>query len=425
MDIFESRTSASASGAAPRLLVVEDEAFLRELFQTVLSREGYRVEVAADGTEAKTRLDSNRYELMLVDVNLPGLSGLQLFEHCKKRNPSTEVIIVTGAPDILDAVSTVKHGAFDYLAKPVPADTLRSKVKEALAVQWKREAQELLNDLQTKPDSFSVRDFRVVRVLGGGTMGTLFLVEKDGLFYAMKTLKSLPTDQDGGKSVQRFIREGQIVAGLNHENIVKVYELNFGTFNRTPYILMEYVEGESLRALIEKGTLSLRQKVTYLRQVAAALVAVHTAGILHRDIKPSNVIVDTKKGVAKLTDFGIARLRDSTLTLTDEILGTPAYISPEGFTQESPKDARSDLFSFGVLAYHLLAGKLPFAGEDLAGLAVAIMYHRPPSLKDVQPAIPPAVQAIVDRLLEKDPTRRFQSALEVVAALQGWDAGEA
>jgi serine/threonine-protein kinase len=159
--------------------------------------------------------------------------------------------------------------------------------------------------------------------------------------------------------------------------------------------------------------------------VAAALVAVHSAGVLHRDIKPSNVIVDTKNGIAKLTDFGIARLRNSTLTMTDEILGTPAYISPEGFSQDSPKDARSDLFSLGVLAYHLLAGKLPFTGDGLAGLAMAIMYQRAPSVRDVNPAVPEAIAAIVARLLEKEADRRFQSALEVVAAIRAWEADEA
>ena len=395
----------------PSILVVEDEDAVRTLVERVLAAEGYAVDTAADGSSAYACLQQRRYDLVLLDVHLPGMSGIQLFEHCRRTNPGAAVLIMTGNPDVGDAVNTLKRGAFDYLVKPLPMETLRRRVREALAAGIVRSVREL--PLPSAIAQTRWRDFQVIRALGTGAVGELFLVEKDGFLYALKTLKLKDGKLPGTEALVRFQREGRIVAGLKHPNIVRVFELNFGVGVRTPYMLMEYIDGESLLDLIQRNSLSLPEKLRILSEISAALSAVHAQAILHRDIKPANVIIAAADRSARVTDFGVARLQDSTLTLPDQILGTPAYLAPECLLPGGHADERSDLFSLGVLSYEVLSGRLPFTGPAVVDVARAILAGQYRPLGEVVPGIPIAVARIIECLLANDPARRYTTAAAV------------
>jgi serine/threonine-protein kinase len=409
--VAESPLPVNQEMLRPHILVVEDEDAIRVLVERVLCCEGYAVDTAGDGLSAHACLQQRRYDLVLLDVHLPGMSGIQLFEYCRRTNPGAEVLIMTADPDVDDAVNTLKQGAFDYLVKPLPMETLRQRVREALAAGLVRSAREF--PLPPALNRTRVRDFRVIRALGAGAVGELFLVEKDGALYALKTLKQKIGKLLDPEALERFQREGRIIAGLKHPNIVRVFELNFGTGSRTPYMLMEYVDGESLHVLIQRNSLTLPDKIRILGEISAALGAVHAQAILHRDIKPGNVIIAAADRSARITDFGIAHLQDSTLTLPDQILGTPAYLAPECLLPGGRADERSDLFSLGVLSYELLSGSLPFTGPAVIDVVRAILGGQYTPLRQVAPGIPVALAMIIERLLARDPARRYATAAAV------------
>ncbi|OGV56402.1 MAG: hypothetical protein A2X49_07770 [Lentisphaerae bacterium GWF2_52_8] len=180
---------------------------------------------------------------------------------------------------------------------------------------------------------------------------------------------------------------------------------------------MEYVPGRPLTDYIKKNeSLSIDQKLYIIAQVASALAVVHKFGVLHRDVKPSNILV-TESIQAKLSDFGIARISDSSLTMTHEVLGSPAYMTPESFDSRRPIDNRSDIFSLGILSYELITGTKPFQGETVGEMMAAIQHSRPKEPRKILPSISPAVQDILGNMLQKQPEDRYQSAAKVVHAI--------
>jgi serine/threonine-protein kinase len=212
--------------------------------------------------------------------------------------------------------------------------------------------------------------------------------------------------------VERFRREAESAAGLQHPNIVSVYDR--GEFEGTYYIAMQYVDGPTLKGLIDAG-LNPEQAVALIRQVLEAARFAHRHGIVHRDLKPQNVIVDGE-GKAIVTDFGIARAGVSEITQTGSVMGTPHYLSPEQ-AQGFEVTAVSDLYSVGVLLYEALTGRVPFEGESAVAVAMKQVSQTPQRPSSINPRVSPALDAVVMRALEKDPGERFQSADAFIAAL--------
>lgn len=215
----------------------------------------------------------------------------------------------------------------------------------------------------------------------------------------------------------RFLREARTIAQLNHPNIATIYSIEQQA--EKLFIAMELVEGESLSTVLARGPLPPREAVGITRQVAEALAEAHEKGIVHRDVKPDNIIVG-KRGV-KVLDFGIAKQLVSTtdtptLTQAGLIVGTPYYMSPEQALGR-PVDARSDLFSLGVVLYEAIAGKRPFEGESVTETMMNIIMQEAPGLATITAAVPSSLAEIVDRALQKKPERRFGSAGEMVDAL--------
>jgi eukaryotic-like serine/threonine-protein kinase len=256
--------------------------------------------------------------------------------------------------------------------------------------------------------------YRVLRRIGAGGMADVWLAEDTHLQrqVALKVLHRRFT-QDR-EFVMRFQREAEHAAGLQHPNIVAVYDR--GQDDGVNYIAMRYVEGPTLKEMIDRG-LNPEQAVPLVRQVLEGAGFAHRHGIVHRDLKPQNVIVD-EEGKAVVTDFGIARAGVSEITQTGSVMGTPHYLSPEqaqGFDVTSV----SDLYSIGVILYEALTGRVPFEGESAVAVAMKQVSQTPQRPSSINPRVSPALDAVVMRALEKEPGQRFQSAEAFIAALDG------
>ena len=214
----------------------------------------------------------------------------------------------------------------------------------------------------------------------------------------------------------RFHREIVTAENLNHPNIVKIYQN--GEIDGFPYIVMEYIDGVSLRSYVQADKLlSPKNILKLIAQCADALTYAHKQNIIHRDIKPANILYNQSDDYVKLTDFGTAKIPDSTRTIAGSLLGTPLYMSPEQLAGE-PLDARSDLFSLGVTLYHLLTGSPPFQSSTMTGLMRTITDDQHKDLAVIDPGTPSPIIKAVNKALEKNPKKRFQSAASMAKKLR-------
>ena len=260
-----------------------------------------------------------------------------------------------------------------------------------------------------------VSHYRIVERIGAGGMGEVYLAE-DTKLNRKVALKFLPQYLASNPDVRaRFIREAQTAAKLNHPNVVTIYDV--GDHQGWPFFAMEYVEGRLLREVISGHDLSLGKVVALALQVCGGLEKAHQLGIVHRDIKPSNILVDAESR-AKIADFGLATITGGErLTRTGSTLGTIGYMSPEQ-VQGEQVDARSDLFSLGVVLYEMVAGRAPFTRETEAATLRAVVEATPEPLARYKSCVPDELQRIVSRLLEKNPALRYQTAADVASELK-------
>ena len=258
--------------------------------------------------------------------------------------------------------------------------------------------------------------YRIVEKLGGGGMGVVYRAEDTRLKRPV-ALKVLPPDltrDEGAK--QRFIIEAQAASALDHPNICTIFEID-ETPDGQLFLVMAYYPGETLKKRIDRGPLPVEDALDFAIQIAQGLVKAHAAGIVHRDIKPANVLVNAD-GLLKVVDFGVAKLLGNTgMTRTGTTLGTVAYMAPEQ-TMGKDVDARADVWSLGVVLYEMLAGQLPFKGEHDLAIAGAVVNRPPTPLASVRSGIPPAIERVVNRALEKAPEDRYQTAADFLSELR-------
>jgi serine/threonine protein kinase len=269
-----------------------------------------------------------------------------------------------------------------------------------------------------------IGQYRIVRKIGAGGMGLVFLGEHTllGRRAAIKTL--LPTVAANQEIVDRFFNEARATSAISDPGVIQVFDFGYHV-DGTAYIVMELLEGEALSARMDRlGKLALGDALRFARQITGSLAAAHACDIVHRDLKPENIFLvrDTEAQGGertKIIDFGICKVGagDPTLTEVGVMIGTPVYMSPEQCRGSSEVDARSDIYAFGCLLFHMLTGRPPFVGEASGDLVVAHLEQEPPPPSQFARGLPPAVDALVLRCLAKPPDQRFAAMAELQTAL--------
>jgi len=350
------------------------------------------------------------------------------------------VVIVTAPPgDIAEQLATQFLAKAEFAPvvlielreapEPLPAPRQRlyrqygRKIDRASLLQNLRDAAALHRQframLRSHPDyekryrfgDITIRGHRCIKQVGSGGMCTVYLAESErtGSLVVLKVFRQVPDVSERSVGFDRFLQEYEIVAGLNHRNIVRIYDLGIGDDHA--YIAMEHFPAGDLRQRM-KTPLTAQEAFGYLLQIASALDAIHAVGVLHRDLKPANIML-REDGSLCLIDFGLAKANAFEVELTGarEIFGTPYYMSPEQGHAE-PIDARSDLYSLGVIFFEMLVGQKPFRGNS----AMEVIYkHKRAELPVVAPQFS-EFSGLLRRLLAKAPSDRFQSARELLDA---------
>ncbi|MBX3173972.1 MAG: protein kinase [Gemmatimonadaceae bacterium] len=491
---------ASGPSASGRILVVDDVEENRSVLSRRLSREGYAVASVGSGEEALAAIADGGFDLVLLDVLMPGLDGFGVLERIKA-DPATRsipVIMISALDDMASVVRCIEHGAEDYLAKPFDPVLLRARIGVSLEKKrWHdreadylrqvtrvidaasaveagtyvpgalasivarddelgrlarvfdtmaagiraREARlrEQLRELRTDvsiathehrapapepemgaqyaPGTTLAGRYEILRMIGHGGMGVVYQV-RDRELDEVIALKAIADHlmADDPVVAERFRSEIRLARRISHRNVVRTHDL--GEADGVAFVTMEYVEGLTVRELLEtRGKLGVSSVLALARQFTEALAVAHGAGVIHRDVKPENALVDAE-GVLKVMDFGIARLAEasSTRTQTGMTVGTLGYMAPEQMVGEDV-DARADLYALGGVIYECLTGHPPFDTASPAVFIAKVLTVMPTPPIERNPDVPPALSALVMQLLAKTPAERPASATALLELL--------
>ena len=262
--------------------------------------------------------------------------------------------------------------------------------------------------------------YEILSELGRGAMGVVYKARDPQIdrLVAVKTVSIWGQEPEEEKEFRlRFMNEAQAAGRLHHSGIVAVFDVGENPENKDPYIVLEYVSGESLnRILAREKKLPLDKALKLAEEVAEALDYAHAQSVVHRDIKPANILI-TQEGHAKIADFGIAKLNLAHFTLPGRVLGTPAYMAPEQLSGEG-SDGRSDLFSLGVILYVMVTGHSPFQGNSATTVCFKVANREPIAASALDMTLPPEIDAVISRAMAKDPTERYQRGADFAEDLR-------
>jgi len=414
------------------LLVVDDGDENRDMLTRRLGRRGFKVLAAEGGERALEIVDAEPVDLVLLDIMMPGMDGIEVLKRLRARWNQTElpVIMQTAKSDSQDMVDALELGANDYVTKPLDFAVVLARVQSQLRAKTQAAARKPAEPTagDVGPGAVIAGKYRLDQRIGEGTFGAVYRGThlELGVEVAVKVLqKSVTATQE---SVERFRREGVSAYRVRHPNAVAVSDFGV-TEGGVAYLVMELLEGNSLADEVEeRGALSPHRANQILQPICSVLAEAHAAGIVHRDVKAENVFLHrTPRGeVVKVLDFGISKLagdnlaRDN-LTADGYVLGTPAYMAPERLLDE-PYDGRSDVYSVGILLFFMLTGQLPFVAEsgDPVSLIMKQLKERLPTLRSINPEVPESLERIVARATQKSARKRPDAAglaREVAAAV--------
>jgi serine/threonine protein kinase len=394
-----------------KVLVVDDEPHVRTTICEVLLDEKYLVTESENAVDAMRILSQQQFDVVLMDIKMPGESGMDALRKIRERCPDTGIIMISGHGSIDSAVESIKLGAHDFLQKPFSMQRLRDAVRN-LACRPDQAGQEQAPGAGGRFGAYELR-----REIAAGATACVYEAVQAALNrnVALKILhKHLAGDQT---FLARFEQEAKIAAALSHPNIVSVYE--YGTVRDRHYIAMEYVEGFSLEHMVLKlKTVPSGAAASVAVKVCDALEYAHGNNVLHRDVKPGNILVSSA-GEVKVTDFGFSRLLDSAsirLTLHNRVVGTPLYMSPEQI-EGGDVSYSTDVFSLGIVLYFLVTGVPPFSGDSVMGVMKKILecdFKRP---RKVNRNVMKPLEEVILKCLQRDPRARFGDMAEVRDAL--------
>ncbi len=395
-----------------QLLVVDDNEGNRDMLSQRLIRKGYDVETAENGPDALAMVEAGRFDLILLDIMMPGMSGIEVLRELRVKYSTRDlpVIMATANDSAESVVEALECGANDYVTKPINFPMALARVESQL--RQKNATQAEGTEADAGPGTTIAGRYVLQERLGAGAHGTVYKARHIDLEneVAVKILQASVGLEP--EAVDRFRREGVSACRVRHPNAVSV--LDFGVISGgMAYLVMELLEGHSLQdELTEKNTLPVERCSELLGPICAMLSQAHSAGLVHRDIKPANIFLhsDRSKEVVKVLDFGIVKLLDDVdpdhqLTAEGRVLGTPAYMAPERFNDE-PYDGSADVYSVGIMLYRMLVGKLPFNDRDLVKLAMMHMTEKPEPLRSLNPEVPASVEKVVLNALAKRPESR-------------------
>ncbi len=382
-------------------------------------------------------VDWRCHNLVFLDYGIEGDSGMDWFKVLRARQGFPAAVIFSGQADPEIAVKAIKAGAENYLAcNSMNAEKLRAMITEILPELESRDVPSAANEPATKPKEKpqkpqsgsrvirlpakksvvgrwpSIEGYKMIKQIGRGGMSTVYLAERgtDNRTVVIKMLSAALVDNK--KSVIRSNQEFKLISRIDNPHIVRLYE--HGTLGEVMYTVMEYFPGGDLKQRLREGGVDQGKALSCLYQIAKGLNAIHGCGIIHRDLKPGNIMF-REDGSLAIIDFGISKDINSSLDLTnpDQVMGTPNYMAPEQGKGLCKPDARSDLYSLGVMLYEMLTGKKPYA----ASTGAAIIYKH---LHDPVPQLPNRyyeLQAVIDKTMAKFPQQRFNSAYDLLQFL--------
>ncbi|MBN4073991.1 protein kinase [bacterium AH-315-E10] len=405
------------SKKAKSILVVDDDELIIKMLERLLSTVGYDIDTATGGNIAGELILERNYDLVITDLTMPEGDGKDLISLVKKEKPNLPVIVITGHSDIDLAVDCMKEGASDFIMKPVSLDKLLESVNEfinKISPQHRTHSDTGEATCNLSSGVYKViAGHRIIRTLGEGSMGIVYLAndqfDTNGQEVALKVLKTgAQSSEEQRAGLERFLHEAEAAGRIEHENIVKIIDYGLDDDAFIPYILMEYINGRPIKQHVKMNPgYTYKEILILLIQVAKGLQAVHDVNIYHRDVKPNNIII-TVDGVAKLTDFGVAKVPESELTVDSNIIGTPAYLPPEAF-QNVTVDHRSDIYSFGVVMYEVCTGERPFQAESIGRFAHMIQRDDYEEPGNIAPHFPIELSIIIRRCMEKNRNDRYES----------------
>ncbi|MEM9070454.1 MAG: response regulator [Myxococcota bacterium] len=451
---------------ASRLLVVDDNEDNRDMLARRLQRRGYEVDTAEDGFAALRMVDAHPYDLVLLDIMMPGMSGIEVLAKLRETYPRAElpILMATAKSDSKDMVEALSLGANDYVTKPIDFPVVLARIESHLQTRLQAPsipapAAVLPPDGRAEPGTILDGRYEVEEIIGEGGFAIVFRAMQlsTGQKVAVKVLRHRRASV-GQEDVERkrFEREMKTIGKLKHPAVVRL--IDFGTLKARvseqhetwsettdasgkmatvqettstrvilrslPYIVMEYVQGETMSALLRReGPLTVERAVELLLPVLSAVSVAHEAGVLHRDLKPPNIMVTQSGGrlEPKVLDFGIAKPfgeeNASFVSRAEGFLGTPEYMAPELIRDTSQAHPTADQYALGCLLYESVTGQRPFKQESFVELLQQISTGAYPRPADLGLQLPATFEALIERAMDANPERRFSSVLALGRAM--------
>jgi CheY-like chemotaxis protein len=406
----------SPSTGTATLLVVDDNETNRDMLGRRLEKRGYRVLEACDGLSALELIAREAIDLVLLDIEMPGISGVDVLREVRKTRTGLQlpILMATARTDSADVVEALEAGANDYVLKPLDFPVLLARVVAQMRLRLPSPPAGASADVETGPGTLLAGKYRLGSLIGSGAFGSVFRARHVDLARDVAVKVLLTTGRSTPEGLARFQREGIAACRVKHPNAVAVTDFGV-TPGGAAFLVRELLEGRSLLDEMRRvGRFGAHRCAEILTPLCGALADAHAAGIVPRDSKPATVFLHQtpQDETVKVLDFGIAKMADEdarlgNLTVDGSVLGTPAYMAPERFRGEAI-DGAADVYSVGVMLHQMLGGRLPFSAPEADLMAIVSMHlHRePPPLRELDPEIAPEIEAIVLAALRKEPRQR-------------------